>query len=120
MNHLLLALAGNYYNPVSDRLYVPPSGDALTLSRIELLLRAVGNYLMIFGIIIAVIAIAVSGITWMTSPDEKAQTAKIRLKNSIYGTAIFLGVGLIIKTIYSIITGTFFCGKILWIFSFGC
>lgn len=118
MNHLLALVGG--YNPVPGGLNVPPSGEALTLSRIELLLRIVGNYLMIFGIIIAVIAITVSGITWMTSPDDKAQTAKTRLRNSIYGTAIFLGVGLIIKTVYSLITGTFFCGGFLSIFGFGC
>jgi len=105
-NLLLLALD---YNPIPDGLYIPPSGPALTLSRTQSLLRDVGNFVMISAIIFAVIMITVSGITWMTSSDDKAQTAKTRLKNSIYGTAIILGVGLIIKTIGAIVTQRFFC-----------
>ena len=106
MNKILLALY-EPYNPINPRLNVPASGDALTLPRAMDILTAVGNYLIIFSVIFAVIAIVWGGIQYMFSPD-KAEAAKSRIKNGIIGTAVVLGVGLIIKTIVSIITGCFF------------
>ena len=93
------------YNPIPQGLNVPPSGGALTLSRAEDLLRVVGNYMITFSIIFAVIFIVISGIRYMTgNPDD----ARKSLTNAIWGSAIVLGVGLILKTIASLITGSFF------------
>lgn len=93
------------YNPIPGGLNVPPSGSALTLSRAEDLLRVLGNYLITFSIIFAVIFIVISGIRYMSgSPDD----ARKSLNNAIIGSAIVLGVGLILKTIASLITGQFF------------
>ena len=41
--------------------------------------------------------------------QTKITAAQARTKNAIIGAAIFLAVGLILKTIASIITGQFFC-----------
>ena len=93
---------------------VPNSGGPLTLGRTEDLLRIIGNYLLTFGIIIAVGTIVWGGIQYMVSP-EKADAAKGRIKNGVIGSAVVLGVGLILKTIASVITGCFF-GTFLGIF----
>ena len=89
---------------------MPPSMSALTLDRSEELLRIIGNYIMTFAIIFAVIMITWGGISYMLSQSDqtKIKAAQDRTKNAIIGTAIFLAVGLIIKTIASVITGQFF------------
>ena len=96
------------YNPIAPGLRVPASGDALTLPRISDILIVIGNYMVTFGIILAVIMIVWGGITYMMASD-KTENAKKRIYNGIIGAAVVLGVGLIIKTVASVITGTFFC-----------
>lgn len=112
----ILALDVPPYNPVPGGLNIPPSGPAVTLRQADNLLRTVGNALMTYAIIFAVIMLTWGGISYMLAQSDstKIKAAQDRTKNAIIGAAIALGVGLIIKTIYSVITGSFFC----W-FSFG-
>ena len=92
-------------------LNIPSSGDTLTLSRGEELIITVGNFLIGISIVLAVIFIVWGGITWMTagSSEDAAGKARDRIKNGIIGAAVVLGVGLIIKTIESLVSQTFFC-----------
>ena len=109
--YAVIALDPPAYNPIPPGLQVPPSAPALTLGGAELVLRIIGNYLMTFAIIFAVIMITWGGISYMFAQDNqtKITAAQARTKNAIIGAAIFLAVGLILKTIASIITGQFFC-----------
>lgn len=105
MKDKILALDPPPYNPIPQGLNVPPSGSAVTLSRADELLRVIGNYLITFGIIFAVIFIVISGIRYMAGKPDDARKA---LTNAIIGAAIILSVGLILKTVASVITGSFF------------
>lgn len=64
------------------------------------------NYIISGSIILAVIVIVLSGVKWMTANDPKS--ARQMLVSGVIGTAIILGVGLIIKTVASLVTGSFF------------
>jgi len=107
-----LIIAQNYIPP---GVVVPASGPALTLGRSRDLLVTISNYLIIFSVIFAVIFIVWSGISYMMAQGGSTDDAKKKLTNAIIGTAIVLGVGLIIRTIASLITQQFFCIGI-----FGC
>ena len=66
--------------------------------------------MMTAGVILAVIVIVYSGIKWMTAGGEAkaVEGARNTLISGIWGVAIVLGVCLIIKTVASIVTGSFF------------
>ena len=66
----------------------------------------ISNFIMGASIVLAVIVIVLSGVRWMTAGDPKA--ARQMLVSGIIGTVIILGVGLIIKTVASLVTGSFF------------
>lgn len=85
-------------------------GTVWSLSYIQGLIQTIANFLIIVGVVIAVIFIIWGGITWMSAggDDAKAKTAKTRIKNGIYGAAIVLGVGVILQVIAKIITASFF------------
>lgn len=89
-----------------------PEGKPIKLSTINGWLIDIGNFLIKGGMILAVIVIVYSGIKWMTAGgDSKGSGEALQtLKSGIYGTAVILGVGLIIKTVMSLITGSFFPG----------
>lgn len=84
---------------------VPPSGPTLTLNRIETLMRSVGTWLIMAAIIIAVIMIVWGGISYMTTGSDEA---KKRIYNGVIGAAVVLAVGLILRTLASVLTQTFF------------
>ncbi len=84
---------------------VPPSGPSLTLDRVEVLMRRVGTWLIMAAIIIAVIMIVWGGISYMTTGSEEA---KKRIWNGVIGAAVVLAVGLILRTLASLLTQTFF------------
>lgn len=96
--------------PIITDPIVPPSGPTLTLERIEELLRDIGTWLIMIAIVIAVIMIVWGGITYMLAggDDTKAQAARTRIINGIIGAAVVLAVGLILRTLASILTQTFF------------
>ena len=72
----------------------------------------IGNFMIQAGMVLGVIMVVYGGIRWMMGGvDSKGVgEAKELLKSSVIGIAIILGVGLIIKTIASLITGSFFGG----------
>lgn len=83
-----------------------PPPTIVDLDKITDWLVTIGNFLITGGIILSVIVIVLSGIRWMTSGDPKK--ARDMLMSGIIGTAIILGVGLIIKTAASLVGGEFF------------
>lgn len=89
---------------------VPPSGPTLTLDRMEVLIRAIGTWLIMIAIVVAVIMIVWGGITYMLAQgdDTKVKTAQGRIWSGVIGAAIVLAVGLILRTLASILSQTFF------------
>lgn len=87
-----------------------PEGIIIDESKISGWLASIGNFLIEAGMVLGIIMIVYSGIRWMTAGSDPKGTggAKEILKSSIIGVAVILGVGLIFKTINSIVTGSFF------------
>ena len=87
-----------------------PPPQVIDQSTVEDWMVNIGNFLLTAGMILGVIVIVYSGIRWMMAgSDSKASgDAKNILMSGIWGVAIVLGVGLIIKTIAAIVTGSFF------------
>lgn len=91
----------------------PPIGsadDAIRLRTIEDIIQRAAQFLIVFGVILAVIFIIWGGITWMMAGGDegKADAAKTRIWNGILGAAIVLGVGVILQTLSALITRSFF------------
>lgn len=91
----------------------PPIGnpdDAIRLRTIEDIIQRAAQFLIVFGVILAVIFIIWGGITWMMAggDEDKAGAAKTRIWNGILGAAIVLGVGVILQTLSALITRSFF------------
>lgn len=84
----------------------PVSGTGITLSEIESIIQRIAEFLIVFGVIIAVIYIIIGAITWMVTADW--EKAKERIKGGVLGAAIVLGVGVILQTLARLITRSFF------------
>ena len=89
---------------------LPRSGrEPLSLDRIEEIIRNIANFLIVTGVIVALIFIIWGGLAFMFAGGntEKAEKAKTRLWNGVIGALIVLGVGLIIRTIETLVTRGF-------------
>ena len=89
----------------------PVPGQGLTLAELSVLVARVGSFLTNFGVILALIAVIVSGIIYMKAGADTAKiaSAKTWFKNVLIGALIVLAVGLIINTIANVISREFFC-----------
>jgi hypothetical protein len=89
---------------------IPPEGSEFTLDKIQAIIERVATWLIVVGVLIAVIYIIWGGIMWITARGDqtKYETAKKAMKHGIVGTAIVLGVGVIIRTIAAVVLRTFF------------
>jgi len=89
----------------------PVPGQGLTLAELAVLIARVGSFLTNFGVILAIIAIIVSGIMYMRAggSPEAISKAQAWLKNALIGAFIVLAVGLIINTVANVVTRQFFC-----------
>jgi|SRR3989344_2815704 len=83
-----------------------PPPTIIDLDRIRGWLVTISNWLLGVGVILAIIVVVWSGIRWMTASDPKS--ARQMLTSGVIGVAIILGVGLIIKTVASLVMGDFF------------
>lgn len=74
------------------------------------LLNKISEFLITAGMILAAIVIVISGIRWMLAGGGTKSTdgAQNMLKSAIYGAAVILGAGLIIKTVSLIVNQSFF------------
>lgn len=88
----------------------PISGNAIDLSEIQRIIETIARFLIIVGVIIAVIFIIWGGIMYMTAggDDAKAGDAKKRILNGVIGAAVVLGVGVILQTVAGLVSRTFF------------
>lgn len=89
-----------------------PGGTGLTEGEIQGLLVRIANFLIAAGVILAIIAIVVSGIMYLRSgsnPDT-VKKALTWFKNGLIGAFIILAVGVIILTIYNIVVNRSFFG----------
>lgn len=87
-----------------------PGGTALTMDKIKDVIQTVANWLIIVGVIIAVIYIIWGGIQWMAARGDPAKVTKARdaMKNGLIGAVIVLGVGVILRTLAAVVLRTFF------------
>lgn len=101
MPSLVLALTG----PTQ-----PLGGTPITLSEIEARIRQVAQFVIVVSVILAVIFIIWGGIAYMTAggDETKAGAAKTRIWNGVIGAAVVLAVGVILQTLASLITRSFF------------
>ena len=88
-----------------------PPGQPITFDEVDSIIGRIAQFLVVVSVLIAVIMIVWSGITYMSAGSNatKVTEAQTRLKNAIIGAAIVLGVGVIIQTIAGIVTRDFFC-----------
>lgn len=88
----------------------PVGGGAVTLTEIRDRITQVAQFLILVGVILAVIFIIWGGITYMFAGGdaEKATVAKDRIKNGIIGAGVVLAVGVILQTLAGLIARTFF------------
>ena len=88
-----------------------PVGKPITLPEVDSLIERIAQFLVVTSVLIAVIMIVWSGITYMSAGSDttKVTEAQARLKNAVIVAAIVLGVGVIIQTIAGIVTRDFFC-----------
>lgn len=87
-----------------------PTGQAITLGEVQNLITTIANWLMIIGVIIAVLFLAWGGIKWITAGGDpkKADEAKTIIKNGFIGLVILFGIGVILRTAAGLISRTFF------------
>ena len=88
----------------------PLTGTAITLSEIEAKIRQIAQFVIVVSVILAVIFIIWGGIAYMTAggDETKAGAAKTRIWNGVIGAAVVLAVGVILQTLASLITRSFF------------
>jgi hypothetical protein len=98
-------MAATFQNPD-----IPVQGQAITLSEIEDFIKAAVQFLMVISLVIATGIIVYGGILWMIAGGEDAavKKAKAYIINGIKGAAVVLAVGVILQTVASLITRSFF------------
>lgn len=89
---------------------VPLQGGAVTLAEIEARITQIARFLIIVGVVLAVIFIIWGGIAYMFAggDDTKTGAAKSRIFNGIIGAAVVLAVGVILQTVAGLIARSFF------------
>jgi hypothetical protein len=81
-------------------------GAPITLMGIEALIIRLASWIIRISMIIAVGYIVWAGIVWMTAGDsDRVKKAKSMMTNGIIGVAIIMGVGVILSTIWYVVTG---------------
>ena len=88
----------------------PLTGGAVTLSEIQDRIEQIARFLIVVGVVLAVIFIIWGGIAYMFAggDETKAGTAKSRITNGIIGAAVVLAVGVILQTVAGLIASSFF------------
>src|SRR3989344_5018995 len=88
----------------------PLQGGAVTLAEIQDRITQIARFLIVVGVVLAVIFIIWGGITYMFAggDETKATAAKDRIKNGIIGAAVVLAVGVILQTVAGLIARSFF------------
>ena len=87
--------------------HIVPGTD---LAEIENILRRVAQFIIVFGIIVAVIFIILGGVKWMRAGGDqiKISEAKTQIWSGVWGSLVVLAVGLILQTLARVVTRVFF------------
>ena len=87
-----------------------PTVPGTSLSEIENIIRRVAQFMLVIGVILAVIFIIWGGIAWMMAggADDKIKVAKTRIWSGVWGALIIIAVGLILQTLAGLVTRIFF------------
>ncbi len=85
-------------------------GSAVTLAEIEDRINQIARFVIIVGVVLAVIFIVWGGIAFMFAggAEDKATAAKERIKHGVIGAAVVLAVGVILQTVAGLIARSFF------------
>lgn len=88
----------------------PPIVPGTTLAEVENLLRRVAQFIIVLGVIFALIYIIIGGVSWMRAGGDpiKIKTAQDRIWSGVWGALIVIAVGLILQTLAGVVTRTFF------------
>lgn len=89
---------------------VPLQGGAVTLAEIQDRITQIARFLILVGVVLAVIFIIWGGIAYMFAggDETKSTAAKGRITNGIIGAAVVLAVGVILQTVAGLIARSFF------------
>ena len=89
---------------------VPLPGGAVTLAEIQDRITQIARFLILIGVVLAVIFIIWGGIAYMFAGGDETKTAaaKSRIFNGIIGAAVILAVGVILQTVAGLIARSFF------------
>lgn len=88
----------------------PPIVPGTSLAEIENILRRVAQFIIILGVIAALIYIILGGITWMRAGGDptKVKEAKDKVWSGVWGALVVIAVGLILQTLAGVVTRVFF------------
>ena len=78
----------------------PVGGNPITLTDVTSIINTIANFLIVVGVIIAVIFIIIGGIKYMAAGGnaEAEKAARKSILNGLIGAAIVLGVGILLST----------------------
>lgn len=88
----------------------PPIVAGTTLAEVENLLRRVAQFIIVLGVIAALIFIILGGVKWMRAGGDaiKITEAKTQIWSGVWGALVVIAVGLILQTLAGVVTRTFF------------
>ncbi|OHB16957.1 MAG: hypothetical protein A2913_00820 [Parcubacteria group bacterium RIFCSPLOWO2_01_FULL_40_65] len=88
----------------------PPTVPGTTLTEVENIVRRVAQFILIIGVIAALIYIVLGGIAWMRAGDDQTKIgeAKTKIWSGVWGALVVIAVGLILQTLAGVVTRVFF------------
>ena len=105
----------------SDYQYSDIKPTAHFLIPAENIIGILANFIIGLAGTVMITFVVISGIMMMTAGEnpEKFKKARQMLVNTIWGSLVIMGAGVILNTVYAVITGEFFCrlsllGICLW------
>lgn len=88
----------------------PPIVPGTTLTEVENIIRRVAQFILVLGVIAALIYIVLGGIAWMRAGGDpiKITTAKTKIWSGVWGALVVIAIGLILQTLAGVVTRVFF------------
>ncbi|TSC91292.1 MAG: hypothetical protein G01um10142_20 [Parcubacteria group bacterium Gr01-1014_2] len=88
----------------------PPVVPGTTLTEVENIVRRLAQFILIIGVVAALIYIVWGGIAWMRAggDDTKIKAAKTQIWSGVWGALVVIAVGLILQTLAGVVTRVFF------------
>ncbi|MBI4117321.1 MAG: hypothetical protein HY451_01410, partial [Parcubacteria group bacterium] len=88
----------------------PPIVPGTSLTEVEGIIRRVAQFILVLGVIAALIYIVLGGIAWMRAGGDptKITTAKTQIWSGVWGALVVIAIGLILQTLAGVVTRVFF------------